>query len=141
MNNAAFSHAGNLRTSLEEIGKSGLASGASLNEVRTIFETHVFGGLAVMYAQLVLGVPPSVAELPRFSPLLHFCESEHLSRSPETTVNDLVDQNHSVGLYSLSEILREKCGCLEDDLLFLFCGNDTLGKFVVGEWHFDAPVV
>jgi hypothetical protein len=92
-------------------------------------------------AQLVLGVPPSVAELPRFSPLPHFCESEHLSRSPETTVNDLVDQNHGVRLYPLSEIVHEECGCLKDDLLFLFCGNDTLGKFVVGEWHFDAPVV
>jgi NAD(P)-dependent dehydrogenase (short-subunit alcohol dehydrogenase family) len=54
VNNAAVSHAGKPARSLEQIVKSGRASVASLNEVRAVFETNVFGVIAVTQAMLPL---------------------------------------------------------------------------------------
>jgi NAD(P)-dependent dehydrogenase (short-subunit alcohol dehydrogenase family) len=54
VNNAAVSHAGKPGRSLEEIAKSGRASVASLDEVRAVFETNVFGVIAVTQAMLPL---------------------------------------------------------------------------------------
>jgi NAD(P)-dependent dehydrogenase (short-subunit alcohol dehydrogenase family) len=54
VNNAAISHTGKPGTSLEEIGKKSRASVAPLDEVRAVFETNVFGVLAVTQAMLPL---------------------------------------------------------------------------------------
>lgn len=54
VNNAGISHAGKPGTPLEEIGKSSRASVASLDEVRAVFETNVFGVIAVTQAMLPL---------------------------------------------------------------------------------------
>ena len=54
VNNAAISHTGNPGTTLEELMKSNRASVASLDEVRAVFETNVFGVLAVTQAVLPL---------------------------------------------------------------------------------------
>jgi NAD(P)-dependent dehydrogenase (short-subunit alcohol dehydrogenase family) len=54
VNNAAISHAGKPGRSLAEIAKSGRAGVASLDEVRAVFETNVFGVIAVTQAMLPL---------------------------------------------------------------------------------------
>src|SRR5260221_4827586 len=54
VNNAAVSHAGKPGRSLEEIAKSGRLSVVTLNEVRAVFETNVFGVIAVTQAMLPL---------------------------------------------------------------------------------------
>jgi len=54
VNNAGISHAGKPGRSLQEIAKSGRLSVASLNEVRAVFETNVFGVIAVTQAMLPL---------------------------------------------------------------------------------------
>lgn len=54
VNNAAISHTGKPGTTLEELMKSNRASVASLDEVRAVFETNVFGVLAVTQAVLPL---------------------------------------------------------------------------------------
>jgi NAD(P)-dependent dehydrogenase (short-subunit alcohol dehydrogenase family) len=54
VNNAAISHLGKPGTSLEEMAKSGRLSVASLDEVRAVFETNVFGVIAVTQAMLPL---------------------------------------------------------------------------------------
>jgi NAD(P)-dependent dehydrogenase (short-subunit alcohol dehydrogenase family) len=54
VNNAAISHAGKPGRPLEEMAKSGRASVASLDEVRAVFETNVFGVIAVTQAMLPL---------------------------------------------------------------------------------------
>ncbi|THF66682.1 SDR family NAD(P)-dependent oxidoreductase [Deinococcus sp. Arct2-2] len=54
VNNAAISHAGQAGTRLEEVMTSSRASVASLDEVRAVFETNVFGVLAVTQALLPL---------------------------------------------------------------------------------------
>ena len=54
VNNAAISHTGQPGRSLEEIGRSSRASVASLDEVRAVFETNVFGVLAVTQVLLPL---------------------------------------------------------------------------------------
>jgi NAD(P)-dependent dehydrogenase (short-subunit alcohol dehydrogenase family) len=54
VNNAGISHAGKPGRSLEEMVKAGRASVASLDEVRTVFETNVFGVFAVTQAMLPL---------------------------------------------------------------------------------------
>jgi NAD(P)-dependent dehydrogenase (short-subunit alcohol dehydrogenase family) len=54
VNNAAISHTGKPGTTLEELMKSNRASVASLDEVRSVFETNVFGVLAVTQAVLPL---------------------------------------------------------------------------------------
>jgi NAD(P)-dependent dehydrogenase (short-subunit alcohol dehydrogenase family) len=54
VNNAAISHAGKPGRSLEEIGKSGRASVASLEEVRAMFGTNLFGVIAVTQPMLPL---------------------------------------------------------------------------------------
>jgi len=54
VNNAAVSHAGKPGRSLDEIVKSARPSVASLDEVRAVFETNVFGVIAVTQAMLPL---------------------------------------------------------------------------------------
>jgi NAD(P)-dependent dehydrogenase (short-subunit alcohol dehydrogenase family) len=54
VNNAASSHAGKPGRSLQEMVKSGRPSVASLDEVRAVFETNVFGVIAVTQAMLPL---------------------------------------------------------------------------------------
>lgn len=54
VNNAAISHAGRPGRSLAEILQSSRASVASLDEVRAVFETNVFGVIAVTQAILPL---------------------------------------------------------------------------------------
>ncbi len=54
VNNAAIGHTGKPGTPLEEIMESSRASVASLDEVRTVFETNVFGVIAVTQAMLPL---------------------------------------------------------------------------------------
>lgn len=54
VNNAGVSHAGKSGRPLEEIAKSGRLSVASLDEVRSVFETNVFGVIAVTQAMLPL---------------------------------------------------------------------------------------
>lgn len=54
VNNAGIAHAGASDRTLEEILASGTAVAASLEEVRTVWETNVFGPLAVTQAFLPL---------------------------------------------------------------------------------------
>ena len=54
VNNAGISHAGKPGRPLEEMMQSGRASTASLDEVRAVFETNVFGVVAVTQAMLPL---------------------------------------------------------------------------------------
>jgi NAD(P)-dependent dehydrogenase (short-subunit alcohol dehydrogenase family) len=54
VNNAGIAHAGERDRSLAEIVKAGRASVASLDEVRNVFETNVFGVIAVTQAMLPL---------------------------------------------------------------------------------------
>jgi NAD(P)-dependent dehydrogenase (short-subunit alcohol dehydrogenase family) len=54
VNNAGISHAGKPGRSLQEMVKSGRPSVASLEEVRAVFETNVFGVIAVTQAMLPL---------------------------------------------------------------------------------------
>ncbi|WP_158798002.1 SDR family NAD(P)-dependent oxidoreductase [Pedobacter sp. L105] len=54
VNNAAVSHAGKPGRTLEETTEDGKASTASLEEVRTVWETNVFGVIAVTQATLPL---------------------------------------------------------------------------------------
>ena len=54
VNNAAISHAGKPGRSLAEMLQSSRASVASLDEVRAVFETNVFGVIAVTQAMLPL---------------------------------------------------------------------------------------
>jgi len=54
VNNAGIAHAGALGRSLEEVSQSGRPSVASLDEVRAVFETNVFGVIAVTQAMLPL---------------------------------------------------------------------------------------
>src|SRR5580658_3030053 len=54
VNNAAVSHAGKPGRPLEDVAKSGRATVASLDEVRAVFETNVFGVIAVTQAMLPL---------------------------------------------------------------------------------------
>jgi NAD(P)-dependent dehydrogenase (short-subunit alcohol dehydrogenase family) len=54
VNNAGVSHVGRPGRSLQEIAKSGRPTVASLDEVRTVFETNVFGVIAVTQAMLPL---------------------------------------------------------------------------------------
>ena len=48
VNNAAISHAGQPGTPLAEIQRASRPSVASLDEIRTVFETNVYGVLAVL---------------------------------------------------------------------------------------------
>jgi NAD(P)-dependent dehydrogenase (short-subunit alcohol dehydrogenase family) len=54
VNNAGIAHTGKPGTPLEELMKSGRPSVASLDEVRAVFETNVFGVIAVTQAMLPL---------------------------------------------------------------------------------------
>ncbi|MDF9842819.1 MULTISPECIES: SDR family oxidoreductase [unclassified Paenibacillus] len=63
VNNAGISHAGQPGKTLEEAGKSGRPSIASLDEVRAVFKTNVFGVIAVMQAMLPLLREASAARI------------------------------------------------------------------------------
>jgi NAD(P)-dependent dehydrogenase (short-subunit alcohol dehydrogenase family) len=52
VNNAGISHAGKPGRSLQEMATSGLLTVASLDEVRAVFETNVFGVIALTQAML-----------------------------------------------------------------------------------------
>lgn len=54
VNNAGISHARTPGRSLQEIAKSGRLGAATLDEIRTVFETNVFGVIAVTQAMLPL---------------------------------------------------------------------------------------
>jgi NAD(P)-dependent dehydrogenase (short-subunit alcohol dehydrogenase family) len=54
VNNAGISKVGNPQGKVEEIAKSGRLSVASLDDIRTIYETNVFGVIAVTQAMLPL---------------------------------------------------------------------------------------
>jgi len=54
VNNAGVSHLGKPGRSVEEIVESGRLSVASLDDVRAVFETNVFGVIAVTQAMLPL---------------------------------------------------------------------------------------
>ena len=54
VNNAAISHAGKPGRPLAEVAQSGRASVVALDEMRAVFETNVFGALAVTQAMLPL---------------------------------------------------------------------------------------
>jgi NAD(P)-dependent dehydrogenase (short-subunit alcohol dehydrogenase family) len=54
VNNAGISHTGKPGRSLQDMAKSGRLSVASLDEVRAVFETNVFGVIAVTQAMLPL---------------------------------------------------------------------------------------
>lgn len=54
VNNAAIAHAGNPDRPFEELVRSGAPSVASLDEVRAVFDTNVFGVIAVTQAMLPL---------------------------------------------------------------------------------------
>ena len=54
VNNAGIAHAGEPGRSLEEVSLRGRPSVASLDEVRAVFETNVFGVIAVTQAMLPL---------------------------------------------------------------------------------------
>jgi NAD(P)-dependent dehydrogenase (short-subunit alcohol dehydrogenase family) len=54
VNNAGISHTGGPGRPLEEIAQSGRMSVVSLHEVRAVFETNVFGVIAVTQAMLPL---------------------------------------------------------------------------------------
>jgi NAD(P)-dependent dehydrogenase (short-subunit alcohol dehydrogenase family) len=54
VNNAGISHAGRPGRPLQEVAKSGRLSVVSLDEVRAVFETNVFGVIAVTQAMLPL---------------------------------------------------------------------------------------
>ncbi len=54
VNNAGISHAGKPGRSLEEVIEAGRATTASLDEVRAVWETNVFGVVAVTQATLPL---------------------------------------------------------------------------------------
>lgn len=63
VNNAGISHAGKPGRTLEEITEDGRASTASLEEIRTVWETNVFGVIAVTQAMLPLLRKSSAARI------------------------------------------------------------------------------
>lgn len=63
VNNAAISHAGKPGRTLEETTAGGRASTASLDEIRTVWETNVFGVIAVTQAMLPLLKKSSAARI------------------------------------------------------------------------------
>ena len=63
VNNAGISHAGNPNRSMEEMLADGRATTASLNEVRAVWETNVFGVISVTQAALPLLRKSSAARI------------------------------------------------------------------------------
>jgi NAD(P)-dependent dehydrogenase (short-subunit alcohol dehydrogenase family) len=63
VNNAAIAHAGKPGRTLEETSEDGRAITASLNEVRNVWETNVFGVIAVTQAMLPLLRKSSAARI------------------------------------------------------------------------------
>ncbi len=70
VNNAGISHAGKPGRSLEEATAAGKATTASLDEVRTVWETNVFGVIAVTQAMLPLLRKSSAARIVNVSSAL-----------------------------------------------------------------------
>jgi NAD(P)-dependent dehydrogenase (short-subunit alcohol dehydrogenase family) len=96
VNNAGISHAGKPGRSLQEIVKSGRLSVASLDEVRTVFETNVFGVIAVTQAML-----PLLREAPAGRIVNVSSASGSLALGSDPT-----DPHHSMfGTYSLSKVI------------------------------------
>jgi len=67
VNNAAIAHAGQPGRTLDETTEAGRASTASLDEVRTVWETNVFGVIAVTQAMLPLLRKSSAARIVNIS--------------------------------------------------------------------------
>jgi len=67
VNNAGISHAGKPGRPLPEMAKSGLMSVVSLDEVRKVWETNVFGVIAVTQAMLPLLREASAARIVNIS--------------------------------------------------------------------------
>lgn len=63
VNNAGISHAGKPGRTLEEVVEANRASKASLDEVRTVWETNVFGTIAVTQTMLPLLRKASAARI------------------------------------------------------------------------------
>ena len=63
VNNAAISHASKPGRTLEEVTRANRASTASLDEVRTVWETNVFGVISVTQAMLPLLRKSSAARI------------------------------------------------------------------------------
>lgn len=63
VNNAGISHGGTAPVSLEEMMRTGRAVNVSLDEVRTVWETNVFGVIAVTQAALPLLRKSSAARI------------------------------------------------------------------------------
>jgi NAD(P)-dependent dehydrogenase (short-subunit alcohol dehydrogenase family) len=63
VNNAGISHAGKPGRSLEEVVEANRASKASLDEIRTVWETNVFGAIAVTQTMLPLLRKASAARI------------------------------------------------------------------------------
>ncbi|GAA4308123.1 SDR family oxidoreductase [Mucilaginibacter gynuensis] len=63
VNNAGISHAGKPGRTVEEVMESGRAVNVSLDEVRTVWETNVFGVIAVTQAALPLLRKSSAARI------------------------------------------------------------------------------
>ena len=63
VNNAGISHAGKPGRTLQEVVEANRASKASLDEVRTVWETNVFGTIAVTQAMLPLLRKASAARI------------------------------------------------------------------------------
>ena len=54
VNNAGISHAGTPGTPLDEVGRTGLLTVAPMKEIRAVWETNVFGVIAITQAMLPL---------------------------------------------------------------------------------------
>jgi NAD(P)-dependent dehydrogenase (short-subunit alcohol dehydrogenase family) len=63
VNNAGIAHAGKPGRTLEEVMEEGRATTAALNEVRTVWETNVFGVIALTQAMLPLLRKSSAARI------------------------------------------------------------------------------
>lgn len=101
VNNAGISHAGKPGRSLEEMVKSGRASVASLDEVRAVFETNVFGVIAVTQAML-----PLLREAPagRIVNISSSTGSLTLSSDPANHLHKMVGPGYSASKTALNAI-------------------------------------
>ena len=82
VNNAGISHAGKPGRSLQEIVKSGRLGGAALDEIRAVFETNVFGVIAVTQAMLPLLREAPAARIVNVSKLHRVAHPELKSGRP-----------------------------------------------------------
>lgn len=94
INNAGISHAKGSDSTLEEIMEASALVSASLDEVRTIFETNVFGAIAVTQAMLPLLQEAPAGRIVNVSSSLG---SLGLTQNPANTYGQLY------GSYSISK--------------------------------------